>query len=96
MLRDFYKSKNAESEAIYEPLVDLCSKANDTPKTDEKVPSKKRKTERIINVPAKKNVSRVLVLSSESDESEDKVEKTIEKPKKLPVKKPQKNKTLSR
>lgn len=98
MLRDFYKNQNPETEAVYEPLVELCSKEETTPKSAEKVQTKKRKTESTKKVPVARKVSRVLVLSSESELEDDKIEKPIVKSPKVPVKKAlsRKNTTTSR
>ncbi len=98
MLRDFYKNQNPETEAVYEPLVELCSKEEDTRKSAEKVQTKKRKTESTKKVPAARKVSRVLVLSSESESEDNKIEKPIVKSPKIPVKKAlsHKNATTSR
>jgi hypothetical protein len=74
MLKDFYKSKFQETEAIYQPLLEVYSaKQMENQESPEKSVPKKRKTGEGPAVTVRVNKSRPLVLSSES-ESEDKAD----------------------
>ncbi|XP_057367725.1 uncharacterized protein LOC130688724 [Daphnia carinata] len=69
MLRDFYKSKNQESEVIYQPLLKLSSEEISNSKTTDKSLKKNNKTCKETGLSVQmKNKPAVLILSSEPEE----------------------------
>jgi len=80
MLKDFYKSKFQETDAVYEPLLELySSKEEKNEGPSEKSLPKKRKTSEAPAVTVRVKKSFPLILSSDS-ETEDQKNKANEKP----------------
>ena len=93
MLKDFYKSKFQETEAIYQPLLEVyTAKQMKNQESPEK--SKKRKTGEGPAVTVRVNKARPLVLSSESA-SEDKPDVKSPKKTKKKDKKPRNNRSAA-